>query len=117
MAASNVSISFGADASDFLEGVARVTAALQTLPSGVNQISQGIDKSSQSFAAFGVGATGALAKIFLAAKEAGASQQDVARAGEGAVDAEDVGVLGAAGHGRIMGTGARADNPGPQRFV
>jgi hypothetical protein len=88
MAASNVSISFGADASDFLEGVARVTAALQTLPSGVNQISQGIDKSSQSFAAFGVGATGALAKIFLAAKEAGASQQDVARAGLAAISGE-----------------------------
>jgi len=40
MADSNVSISFGADASDFLEGVARVSAALQTLPAGVTQVAQ-----------------------------------------------------------------------------
>jgi hypothetical protein len=88
MTASNVSISFGADASDFLEGVARVTAALQTLPGGVNQISQGIDKSSQSFAAFGAGAASALAKISQAARETGASQQDVARASLLAINGE-----------------------------
>ncbi len=56
MANSNVSISFGADASDFLEGVARVSAALQTLPAGVTQVAQGVERSSQSFAAFGAGA-------------------------------------------------------------
>ncbi|MGO9390644.1 hypothetical protein [Rhodoblastus sp.] len=88
MADSNVSISFGADASDFLEGVARVSAALQTLPTGVNQIAQGIDKSSQSFASFGVGATSALAKIAAAARETGASQQDVTRASMMAINGE-----------------------------
>jgi hypothetical protein len=90
MADSNVSISFGADASDFLEGVARVSAALQTLPTGVNQIAQGMEKSSQSFSAFGSGATAALAKIAQAARDAGASQQDVARASLVAINAEIV---------------------------
>jgi hypothetical protein len=79
MADSNVSISFGADASNFLDGVARVSAALQTLPGGVNQVAQGLEKSSQSFSAFGAGATNSLAKIVSAAREAGASQQDVAK--------------------------------------
>ena len=88
MADSNVSISFGADASDFLDGVARVSAALQTLPTAVNQISQGIGKSSQGFAAFGVGATNALAKIAQAARETGASQQDVNRASMMAISGE-----------------------------
>jgi hypothetical protein len=88
MADSNVSISFGADASDFLEGVARVSAALQTLPTGVSQISQGIDRSSQNFAAFGAGATSALAKISQAARETGASQQDVTRASLLAINGE-----------------------------
>lgn len=88
MADSNVSISFGADASDFLDGVARVSAALQTLPTGVSQISQGIDKSSQSFAAFGAGATTALAKIATAARESGASQQDAANIGLLAINGE-----------------------------
>jgi hypothetical protein len=88
MADSNVSISFGADASDFLDGVARVSAALQTLPTGVSQISQGIDKSSQNFAAFGADATSALAKISQAARETGASQQDVTRASLLAINGE-----------------------------
>jgi hypothetical protein len=88
MADSNVSISFGADASDFLEGVARVSAALQTLPAGVNQVAQGVDRSSQSFAAFGAGATNALTKIAQVARETGASQQDLARASMMAINGE-----------------------------
>jgi hypothetical protein len=47
MADSNVSISFGADASGFLDGVARVSAALQTLPSSVNQVSLKIGDASR----------------------------------------------------------------------
>jgi hypothetical protein len=88
MADSNVSISFGADASDFLEGVARVSAALQTLPAGVNQVAQGVDQSSQSFAAFGAGATSVLTKIAQVAREAGASQQDLTRASMMAINGE-----------------------------
>jgi hypothetical protein len=34
----------------------RVSAALQTLPANVTQITTGVDRSSRSFAAFGVGA-------------------------------------------------------------
>lgn len=88
MADSTVSISFGADASDFLDGVARVSAALQSLPTGVNQVAQGIDRSSQSFASFGAGATAALTKIAQAARETGASQQDVTRASMMAISGE-----------------------------
>jgi hypothetical protein len=88
MADSTVSISFGADASDFLEGVARVSAALQSLPVGVSQVALGIDRSSQSFAAFGAGASNALAKIAEAARETGASQQDAARASLMAINGE-----------------------------
>ena len=88
MADSNVSISFGADASNFLDGVARVSAALQTLPGGVNQVAQGLEKSSQSFSAFGGGASNALARISEAARETGASQQDVAKASLVAIGGE-----------------------------
>ncbi len=88
MANSNVSISFGADASDFLEGVARVSAALQTLPAGVTQVAQGVDRSSQSFAAFGAGAANALTKITQVSRETGASQQDLARASMMAINGE-----------------------------
>ena len=88
MADSNVSISFGADASDFLEGVARVSAALQTLPAGVTQVAQGVERSSQSFAAFGAGATNALTKIAQIARDTGASQQDLARASMMAINGE-----------------------------
>jgi|GEM_PF-945219 len=88
MADSNVSISFGADASDFLEGVARVSAALQTLPAGVTQVAQGVDRSSQSFAAFGAGATNALTKIAQVARETGASQLDLTRASMMAINGE-----------------------------
>ena len=88
MADSSVSISFGADASDFLDGVARVSAALQGLPTGVNQVAQAVDRSSQSFAGFGAGATSALAKIAQAARETGASQQDVTRASMMAINGE-----------------------------
>lgn len=80
MADSNVSISFGADASNFLDGVARVSAALQTLPAGVSQVTQGVEKSSQSFAAFGAGAANALAKISEATRATASSQQDATRA-------------------------------------
>lgn len=88
MADSNVSISFGADASDFLVGVARVSAALQTLPTSVDQIGRGIGKSSQGFTAFGAGATNALAGIAQAARQTGASQQDVNRASMMAIGGE-----------------------------
>jgi hypothetical protein len=88
MAESNVSISFGADASDFLDGVARVSAALQTLPTNVNQVAVGVDRSSQSFAAFGANAAGALARISESARAAGASQQDATRASIVAINGE-----------------------------
>jgi hypothetical protein len=88
MADSTVSVSFGADASNFIEGVARVSAALQSLPAGVGQVALGIDRSSQSFAAFGAGAGNALAKIAQAARDTGASQQDVARASLTAINGE-----------------------------
>jgi hypothetical protein len=88
MADSSVSISFGADASDFLEGVARVSAALQSLPSGVNQVAQGVDSSSQSFSAFGAGASSALAKISQGVRQTGASQQEAANTGIAAINAE-----------------------------
>ena len=90
MAESNVSISFGADASDFLDGVARVSAALQTLPSGVGQVAAGLDKTSQSFSAFSAGAASALARVNEAARATGASQQDVARTSLIAIDREVV---------------------------
>ncbi|HUO54274.1 MAG TPA: hypothetical protein VMU18_06020 [Rhodoblastus sp.] len=90
MAESNVSISFGADASDFLDGVARVSAALQTLPSGVGQVAAGLDKTSQSFSAFSAGAASALARVNEAARATGASQQDVARTSLIAIDGEVV---------------------------
>lgn len=88
MADSRVSISFGADASDFLEGVGRVSAALQALPTGVNQVAQGINRSAQSFSAFGAGATGALKKVAQAARETGASQEQATRASVGAIHGE-----------------------------
>lgn len=86
MADSNVSISFGADASDFLEGVGRVSAALQTLPTDVGQVAVGLDRSSQSFAAFGAGAVGALGKINEAAQSASAAQQDAAQESLGSLN-------------------------------
>ena len=79
MADSNVSISFGADASDFLDGVASVSAALKTLPTGVDQVAASIGKTSQTFSSFGAGASSALAKVGDASREAGASQQDAAQ--------------------------------------
>jgi hypothetical protein len=77
---SNVSISFGADASDFLEGVARVSSALQALPSSVNQSALGAERSSQSFVAFGAGATNALNKVGDAARASGAQQEEASDA-------------------------------------
>ncbi len=88
MADSNVSVSFGADASGFLDGVARVSAALQQLPTGVSQAAAAVDKSQQSFASFGAGATAALAKISDMARASGASQQEVARASIAAISGE-----------------------------
>lgn len=88
MAESNVSISFGADASGFLDGVARVSAALQTLPAAVGQVGIGVDKSAQGFSAFGAGAANALAKVGAAARAAGASQEEIARASLAAVNGE-----------------------------
>ena len=89
MANSNVSISFGADASDFLDGVARVSAALQDLADRCRPgRAQASTRSSQSFSAFGAGAANALAKIGRAAREAGASQQEVARASLSAINGE-----------------------------
>ncbi|PPQ33638.1 hypothetical protein CCR94_01110, partial [Rhodoblastus sphagnicola] len=88
MADSNVSISFGADTSGFLDGVARVSAALQQLPTGVGEASAAVEKSQQSFAAFGAGASAALAKINDMARASGASQQEVARASLVAINGE-----------------------------
>jgi hypothetical protein len=88
MADSSVSISFGADASGFLDGVASVSAALAQLPAGVGQASAAIDKSQQSFAAFGAGASAALARINDMARASGASQQEVARASLAAINGE-----------------------------
>lgn len=88
MADSNVSISFGADVSGFLDGVARVSAALQQLPTGINQASAAIDKSQQGFAAFGAGAAAALAKVNDMARASGSSQQEVARASLVAINSE-----------------------------
>jgi hypothetical protein len=88
MADSNVSITFGADASGFLDGVASVSAALQQLPSGVGQVSAAVEKSQQSFAAFGAGASAALAKINDMARASGASQQEVSRASLVAISGE-----------------------------
>ncbi|MCI4680173.1 hypothetical protein K9U39_10955 [Rhodoblastus acidophilus] len=88
MAQSNVSISFGADASDFLDGVARVSASLQSLPTGVNQVAAGLAKTSQSFSAFGAGAANALAKTGEASREASASQRDAAHASLAEINGE-----------------------------
>jgi hypothetical protein len=88
MAESNVSISFAADASGFLDGVARVSAALQTLPGDVGAVGLGVDKSTRSFAAFGAGAANALSGIGDAARAASASQEDVARASLSAINRE-----------------------------
>jgi hypothetical protein len=88
MADSSVSISFGADASGFLDGVAKVSAALQGLPTGVNAAAAAVDKSQQSFDSFGVAATASLARIAQAARETGASQQEVTRASMTAIQGE-----------------------------
>ena len=88
MADLSVSISFGADASDFLDAVARVSAALQSLPAGVNQVAQGVDRSSQSFAAFGAGASSALAKVAQGVRATGISQQEATNTGIAAINME-----------------------------
>ncbi len=88
MADSNVSISFGADVSGFLDGVSRVSSALQGLPAGVNQVGLGLDRSAQSFSAFGAGAASALVKVGESARSAGASQQETARSSLMAIDGE-----------------------------
>lgn len=79
MADSNVTIFLGADASDFLDGVASVSTALKTLPTGVDQVAASIGKTSQTFSSFGASASSALAKVGDASREAGASQQDAAQ--------------------------------------
>ncbi len=88
MADSNVSISFGADASDFLDGVARVSAALKTLPTGVDQVSTSLGRTSLTFSTFGTGAASALAKLGEASREASASQQQAARSSVSAINSE-----------------------------
>jgi hypothetical protein len=88
MANSNVTISFGADASDFLDGVARVSTALKTLPTGVDQVSASVGKTSEAFSAFGAGAASALARVGDASREAGASQQDAAQLSIAAIRSE-----------------------------
>ncbi len=88
MADTNVSISFGADASDFLDGVARVSAALKTLPTGVDQVSSSLGRTSLTFSAFGTGAAGALAKVGEASREAGASQQQSAQTSLSVINSE-----------------------------
>ncbi len=88
MADSNVSISFGADPSDFLDGVARVSAALKTLPTSVDQVSTSLGRTSLTFSAFGTGAAGALAKVGEASREAGASQQQAAQTSLSVINSE-----------------------------
>jgi len=88
MVDSNVAISFGADVAGFLDGVSRVSAALQQLPSSVNQASAAIGGSQQSFAAFGSGASAALAKVSELARASGSSQQEIASANLIAINGE-----------------------------
>ncbi len=88
MADSNVSISFSADASDFLDGVARVSAALKTLPTGVDQVSSSLGRTSQTFSTFGTGAASALVKVAEASREASASRQQAAQTSLSAINSE-----------------------------
>lgn len=88
MADSNVSISFGADASDFLDGVAKVSAALQGLPAGVGQIGASLDRTSASFAAFGAGAASALGRFGEASRQSSASQQQASQMALVAISSE-----------------------------
>lgn len=88
MADSNVSISFGADASDFLDGVAKVSAALQSLPSGVGQIGASLERTSASFSAFGAGAASALSQLGEASRQNGVAQQEAAQIGLAAISVE-----------------------------